>query len=37
VTAGHEACMREKRGASSVLWRNLREKDHFEDLIIDRR
>jgi hypothetical protein len=35
--AGHVARMGDRRGAHRVCWRNLRERDHLEDLGVDRR
>ena len=29
---GHVAWMRERRGSNRVGWRNLKERDHVEDL-----
>jgi len=35
--AGHVACMGSRRGAYRVLWGNLSERDHLEDLGTDGR
>jgi len=33
----HVACIGDRRGAYRVWWRNLRETDHLEHLVLDRR
>jgi hypothetical protein len=33
--AGHVALMGERRGANSVWWEDLGERDHWEDLGVD--
>jgi hypothetical protein len=33
--AGHVARVGARRGYTGVLWRNLREEDHFEDLSVN--
>jgi hypothetical protein len=35
--AGHVACVGEKRNACRVWCRKLKEKVHFEDLVVDRK
>jgi hypothetical protein len=34
---GHVAHTGESRGEYRVFWGNLREREHFEDLVVDRR